>query len=112
MRGLIRKGWNTDVNYDPPRGFYNGMDGRLQNRFSWGKQVRVARGMAYIKPSGKGDNPCDLFKPLLFVLFRVAHRSGVNHAAKVLVHRFRENVHIPLQESLIPFVYEFDLRGV
>ena len=76
-----------------------------------GKQARVAMGMAYIKPSGNADNPCDLFNPLLFVLFRVAHRSGVNYAVKVLVHMFRENVHIPLQESLIPFGYEFDLRG-
>ena len=61
-----------------------------------GKQVRVAMGMAYIKPSGNADVPCDLYKPLVFALFRVAHRSGVNYAAKVLVQRFRENVHITL----------------
>ena len=75
------------------------------------KQVRVARGMAYIKPSGKTENPCNLFEPFVFTLFRVAYRSGVNHAAKVLVHMFDKNVHISLLESLIPFVYEFDLRG-
>ena len=75
------------------------------------KQIRVARGMAYIKPSGKAENPCDLFKPLVFALFRVAHRSRVNYTAKVLVHMFDKDVHISLQESLIPFVYEFDLRG-
>ena len=76
-----------------------------------GKKARVARGLAYINPSGKTENPCDLLKPLLFVLFRVAHRSGVNHAAKVLVHMFDKNIHISLQESLIPIGYEFDLRG-
>ena len=66
--------------------------------------------MAYINPSGKTENPCDLLKPLLFVLFRDAHRSRVSHAAKVLVHMFDKNVHISLQESLVPFGYEFDLR--
>ena len=76
------------------------------------KQVRVAMGMAYIKASGKVDNPCDLCKPLIFALFRVAHRSGISYAAKVLVQMFRENVHTPLQVSLTPFDYEFDLRGV
>ena len=76
-----------------------------------GKKVRVARGMAYIKPSSKTENSCDLFKQLVFTLFREAHRSGVNYAAKVLVQRFPSKVHIPLQESLIPFDYEFDLRG-
>ena len=76
-----------------------------------GKKVRVAMGMAYIKPSGKTENPCDLFEPLAFVLSRVAHRSGVNYAVKVLVQRFHNYVHIPLLETLIPFGYEFDLRG-
>ena len=99
------------MKYDAPRGFYNGMDGRLQSRFSWGNKVRVARGMAYIKPSGKTEISCELFTPLVFVLFRVAHRSGVNYAAKVLMQRFHGRVHIPLQECLMPFGYEFDLRG-
>ena len=76
-----------------------------------GKKVRVARGMAYIKPSGKTENPCELFVPLAFVLSRVAHRSGVNYTVKVLVQRFHNYVHIPLLETLIPFGYEFDLRG-
>ena len=67
--------------------------------------------MAYIKPSGETENLCDLFEPLVFALFRLTHRSGVNHAVKVLVRMFDKNVHIPLQESLIPFVNEFDLRG-
>ena len=76
------------------------------------KGVGVARVFAHIKPSGKADNPCDFLNPLLFVLFRMADRSGVNYAAKVLVNMFRECVHIQLQESLIPFAYKFDLRGV
>ena len=76
------------------------------------KRVRVARDSAHIKPSGKADNPCDFLNPLLFVLFRKADRSGVNHTAKVLVHMFRENIHIQLDESLIPIAYKFDLRGV
>ena len=76
-----------------------------------GKRVRVTTAISHIKPSGKAHNPCDFFNPILFVLLRVADRFGVNHAAKVLVQRFREKVYIQRRESLIPFVYELDLRG-
>ena len=37
MRGVIRKHWDTDVNYNPPRFFYDGVGGRLQSRFSRGE---------------------------------------------------------------------------
>jgi hypothetical protein len=55
MRGLTRKEWSTDVDYNPPRCFYDGMDGPLQSRFSPGKQVRVAEGVAYINPSNNAE---------------------------------------------------------
>jgi len=60
MRGLIRKDWNTDVDYNPPRCFYDGVEGRLQSAADLAgvlKQVRVARGMAYINPSDKAEKP-------------------------------------------------------
>ena len=76
-----------------------------------GERVRVTTAISHIKPSGKAHNPCDFFNPILFVLLRVADRFGVNHAAKVLVQRFHEKVHIERRECLIPFFYELDLRG-
>jgi hypothetical protein len=39
---------NTDVGYDFPWKFYDGMDVRLQ-RITCGKQDRVAMGMGYFK---------------------------------------------------------------
>jgi len=56
MRGLIREDWDSDVDYNP-RFFYDGMGGHLQSRYSRRKAGRVASGMAYIKPSGKGETP-------------------------------------------------------
>jgi len=67
--------------------------------------------MPYIEPSGKAHNPSEYFKKLLVVLCRLAEGSGVNHAAKVLVQMFPENVHIHLLEFPMEFAYEFDLRG-
>ena len=99
------------MSYDPPRDSMMEWKVICRADSAGGKKVRVARSMAYIKPSGKTEILCDLFEKLMFVLFRVAHRSGVNYAAKVLVQRFHSKVYIPLQESLIPFDYEFDLRG-
>jgi len=42
MRGLTREDWNTDVDYDPPRRFDDGMEGLLQSKFSRENQVQVA----------------------------------------------------------------------
>jgi len=67
--------------------------------------------MAYIIPCSKFHHFCGLFKLLLFVLYRIAERTGVNHAAKVFVQRFPKFIHIHLLDSLNPITFEFDLRG-
>jgi hypothetical protein len=66
----------------------------------------------YLNRSGKAHNPGHISQPILFVLCRLAHGPGVNLEVKILVQMFTEDVHILLLESLIPFLYEFDLRGV
>jgi hypothetical protein len=82
--GLICKDRNTDVDYDLPWSFDDGIDVRLQRKFSREK-VLVAIGLAYLKCSSKDENPSDFFNPFLFALNRLTERSGVDHAAKVLV---------------------------
>jgi len=52
MRGLIRKDWNTDVNYNPPWCFYNGVEGRLQSKLSQGE---TSSSIAYLYPSEKAE---------------------------------------------------------
>ena len=99
------------MNYDFPWSFYNGMDGRLESRFSRGETSSSSKGISHVKPSGKAQDSSDFFNPIIFVLFREADRFGVNHTAKVLVQRFREKLHIQRRESIIPFVYELELRG-
>src|SRR5258706_1202658 len=112
MRGLIRTGWYTDVSDDSPWGFYDGKAGRLQSKFSQGKRVRVARGIAHINLNEIAEKFCDGFNPDLFARFKLADSLGVDQVATVLVHKFLENLHIQLIISLIPIAYEFNLRGV
>ena len=52
MRGLIRKDWSTDMKYHPPRGFYDGMDGRLHSRyrFSWVEESTSSKGYGLHQP--------------------------------------------------------------
>jgi hypothetical protein len=45
------------MSYNLLRCIYDGMEGHLQSRFSEGKQVLVANGMAYIHVSGNANNP-------------------------------------------------------
>lgn len=66
----------------------------------------------YLNPSSKAHNPSHISQPILFVLCRLAHGPGINLAVKILVQIFIEDVQILVFESLIPFLYEFDLRGV
>jgi hypothetical protein len=72
----------------------------------------VGRGINYLEFSGKAHNPRDFFNPLLLILFRKVQRSRMNRTTKVLVQMLRENIHVHIHEPLIPFVYEFELRGV
>jgi hypothetical protein len=75
------------VNYELPWSFDNGIDVPLWRRFSLGK-VLVMVGIAYLKRGSKARNTSGFIQPVLFTLDRLAERSGVDHAAKVLVRCF------------------------
>lgn len=50
--------------------------------------------------------------PLISGYLWLVERFGVGCTAKVLVEGLLENGHVPLHESFMPFVHEFDLWGI
>lgn len=77
------------------------------------QKVLISIEMIYLRPLGRAaERLRHFFKPLVSVQRWLAERPWVNDPAEVLVHEFRDEVQIPINESLIPFVDEFDLGGV
>jgi len=110
-RGVVLNIWDTDVDDDLPRSVCNGMDSRL-----WGdlgtEEVQAATNVAYLEVGPEAHNPRELFKPLFLGLLWLIKRSRVGDVAVILVQLFRDEVQVPLSESLTPFVHELYLRGI
>ena len=75
------------------------------------KLNRVESEISYLEIGHKTETRTELFEPLFPVLYGLTERSGVGDTNVVLVQRLRDKVQISRLERLIPFVYEFDLRG-
>jgi hypothetical protein len=69
MQGLFLRGWNTDVAYDLPWSFCDGMDFRLQEIKSTGSQVE---NKAYLKLGCRVEH-CVLCKELFLALHWLTH---------------------------------------
>lgn len=65
-----------------------------------------------VEPDGRVEDIFHILKPLLLVHRWDTEGSRVNDVAEVIVQGFLKNPYIPLQESPIEFVDEFDLRGL
>lgn len=90
---------DTNVGDDlPPGSFYDGMDGRLWGKFSWGKGVRIWVTCLAVDP--KTHRLCDVLKILLLRLLRLANRSGVGDTTMVLVQELPNVSHVSLFKSL------------
>ena len=78
------------------------------------KGVRGATNITYPRPiSAPGaDKPPEPCKPLLFGFLLFTERFRVTEVAVILVQCIRDNIQIPLLESLSPFVDELDLWGI
>ena len=101
---------DTDVNYDLPRSFCDGMISLLWDGISGDEGSSMAK-VTCLDFGPKGDDPLQVFKKLLFGFVLQVERSGVSYIAKVLVQGLRDSVKVLVVESLTQILYEFGLRG-
>ena len=72
----------------------------------------MANGITYLKLDGGGEQSLRLFEMFIFAQWLFTERSWVEDAAKVLMERCPEAVHVLSLEPLSAFVEEFNLgRG-
>jgi len=74
------------------------------------KEVRSTAKITYLGFGPENEVLIDTFEPLLFGLFWLVERSGVDDMAIVLVQTLREKVPVLLLESPAPSLQKFGLR--
>lgn len=84
------------MNDDRPRGFYDGMEGRLQEAFlaaGWEEILVPTTNLTCLMALGTNvEELCELLKPILFIVFWPPEGSGVCNTTKVLVQGFGDEI--------------------